>query len=52
MRDLLASRFKDFQFGLRLIAQNSGRQEFEIDTDAVQAPDKVLSDWVVASYRK
>jgi ATP-dependent protease Clp ATPase subunit len=52
VRDLCASRFKDFQFGLKLIAQNSGQQEFVIDTDAVQAPDKVLSDWVVASYRK
>ncbi len=52
VRDLCASRFKDFQFGLKLVAQNSGQQEFVIDTDAVQAPDKVLSDWVVASYRK
>jgi len=52
VRDLCATRFKDFQFGLKLIAQNSGQQEFVIDTDAVQAPDKVLSDWVVASYRK
>ncbi|PWU09026.1 MAG: ATP-dependent protease [Verrucomicrobia bacterium] len=52
VRDLCAGRFKDFQFGLKLIARNSGRQEFVIDTDAVQAPDKVLSEWVVASYRK
>ena len=52
VRDLCATRFKDFQFGLRLIAQNSGQQEFIIDTAAVQAPDKVLSDWVVSSYRK
>ena len=52
IRDLCAKRFKDFQFGLKLIVQNSGQQEFVIDTDAVQAPDKVLSDWVVASYGK
>src|ERR1035437_1338005 len=52
VRDLCANHFKDFQFGLKLIAQNSGQQEFVIDADAVQAPDKVLSDWVVASYRK
>jgi len=51
VRDLCAERFRDFQFGLRLIAQNTGRQEFTIDVDAVEAPDKVLSDWVVASYR-
>src|SRR5438105_2182363 len=52
VRDLCSKRFKDFQFGLKLIAQNSGQQEFVIDTDAVELPDKVLSDWVVASYRK
>jgi ATP-dependent Clp protease ATP-binding subunit ClpX len=52
VRDLCATRFKDYQFGLKLIAQNSGQQEFVIDTDAVRTPDKVLSDWVVASYRK
>ncbi|HEY2084228.1 MAG TPA: AAA family ATPase [Verrucomicrobiae bacterium] len=51
VRDLCAKRFKDFQFGLKLITQNSGPQEFLIDRDAVEAPDKVLSDWVVASYR-
>jgi len=51
VRDLCAKRFKDFHFGLRLIAQNSGQQEFIIDTDAVELPDKVLSDWVVSSYR-
>jgi endopeptidase Clp ATP-binding regulatory subunit ClpX len=51
VRDLCARRFKDFHFGLKLIAQNSGRREFVLDTDAVQAPDKILSEWVVASYR-
>ncbi len=52
VRDLCATLFKDFHFGLKLIAQNSGQREFTIDTDAVQSPDKVLSDWVVASYRR
>ena len=52
VRDFCAKRFKDFQFGLKLIEQNSGQKEFVIDTDAVEAPDKVLSSWVVASYRK
>src|SRR5437899_8920509 len=51
VRDLCARRFKDFHFGLKLIAQNSAQRDFVLDTDAVQAPDKVLSDWVVASYR-
>ncbi len=52
VRDLCAARFKDFHFGLKLIAQNSGQSKFVLDLDAVQNPDKVLSDWVVASYRK
>jgi len=51
IRDLCAAKFKDYQFGLKLIAQNTGREEFEIGSDAVEAPDKVLSDWVIASYR-
>jgi ATP-dependent Clp protease ATP-binding subunit ClpX len=51
IRELCAVKFKDFQFGLKLIAQNTGQKEFSIDRDAVEAPDKVLSDWVVASYR-
>lgn len=52
VRDLCAMRFKDFQFGLKLIAQNTGQQEFTLDRVAVEVPDKVLSDWVVASYRR
>jgi hypothetical protein len=52
LRDLSAQRFKDFQFGLKLVAQNTGQREFSIDVDAVDAPDRVLSDWVVASYRR
>ncbi len=52
VRDLCAARFKDYQFGLKLIAQNSGQSEFVIDEEAVRNADKTLSDWVVASYRK
>ncbi len=51
VRDLCAAKFKDFQFGLKLISQNTGQTEFTIDGDAVDAPEKVLSEWVVASYR-
>ncbi|MCL5098424.1 MAG: AAA family ATPase, partial [Candidatus Omnitrophica bacterium] len=52
VRDICAARFKDYQFGLKLISKNTGKQEFTLDFDAVDAPDKVLSDWVIASYRK
>lgn len=52
VRDLCAAKFKDYQFGLKLIHTNTGQTEFSLDADAVAAPDKVLSEWVVASYRK
>ncbi len=51
VRDLCASLFKDYQFGLKLISQSTGRKEFTLDGNVVDAPDKVLSEWVVASYR-
>ena len=51
VRDLCAARFKDFQFGLKLIAQNTGQQEFVIERATAETPDQTLSDWVVASYR-
>ena len=51
MRDLCATLFKDYHFGLGLIARNSGRTEFILDAEAVAAPERVLSQWVVASYR-
>jgi endopeptidase Clp ATP-binding regulatory subunit ClpX len=52
VRDLCTEKFKDFQFGLRLITQNTTRTEFTIDRGVVDAPDKALSEWVVASYRQ
>lgn len=50
--DLCRERFKDFQFGLKLIAANTGRQEFVIDAAVVDDPERTLSDWVVASYHQ
>ncbi|MFA6543807.1 MAG: AAA family ATPase [Limisphaerales bacterium] len=52
VRDLCGQKFKDFQFGLKLVSGNTGRKEFTLDTEAVAAPEKTLSEWVVASYRK
>jgi ATP-dependent Clp protease ATP-binding subunit ClpX len=52
LREFCANHFKDFQFGLKLISQNTGQTEFSFDVDSIQAPDKTLSQWVVESYRK
>lgn len=43
--------FKDFPFGLQLVARGSGRKSFVIGADAIAQPDRFLSDLVVASYR-
>jgi ATP-dependent Clp protease ATP-binding subunit ClpX len=51
VRDLCAERFKDFQFGLKLLSQNTQQTEFTIDRAVVDAPERALSEWVVASYR-
>jgi len=45
------AHFKDLQFGLKLLAQNTGQRLFTLDRDVVENPDKALSSWVVASYR-
>lgn len=50
-RDLCEGLFKDYQFGLGLIHRNSGQTEFEIPAEAVESPDRVLSQWVVSSHR-
>jgi endopeptidase Clp ATP-binding regulatory subunit ClpX len=51
VRDLCQERFKDFQFGLKLIQQNTGQEEFQVGEGAVREPEKTLSEWVVGSYR-
>jgi hypothetical protein len=47
---LCAHLFKDYQFGLSLIHKNTGRKEFVLGLDAVNEPDKFLSQLVVQSY--
>jgi len=45
-------RFRDFQYGLKLIQKNTGQASFTITREAVEEPDPFLSNLVVASYRK
>jgi ATP-dependent protease Clp ATPase subunit len=51
VRDMCAEKFKDFQFGLKLINKNTGQTEFVLEAEMVDEPEKVLSEWVVKSYR-
>lgn len=50
--ELCRQLFKDYQFGLNLVKNNTGQTEFAIPASALADPDKFLSDWVVSSYRK
>src|SRR5467141_345226 len=50
MAELCAHLFKDYQFGLSLVKKNTGRTKFVLGAEAVDAPDRCLSDLVVQSY--
>src|SRR5438132_1058051 len=50
MSDLCFHLFKDYQFGLNLIKKNTGQTKFVLDAEAIDAPDKFLSELVVQSY--
>lgn len=50
--ELCRRLFKDYPFGLQLIAGNTGERAFVFSTRAVEEPDRYLSDLVVASYRR
>lgn len=48
---LCEEKFRDFQFGLKLIQKNTGRNSFSLNARAIEEPDQYLSNLVVASYR-
>src|SRR6266513_1550993 len=50
MPDLCAHLFKDYQFGLSLVQKNTGQRSFALGREAIDAPDKFLSDLVVQSH--
>ncbi len=49
---LCEEKFRDFQFGLKLIQKNTGRNSFSLNEQAIEEPDQFLSGLVVASYRE
>jgi hypothetical protein len=50
MPELCAHLFKDYQFGLSLVQKNTGQNAFRLPLEAVNAPDKYLSELVVQSH--
>jgi endopeptidase Clp ATP-binding regulatory subunit ClpX len=51
VRELCAELFKDYEFGLRLVRGPAVEGAVVLPREAVQAPDKFLSDLVVRAYR-
>ena len=51
MRALCAELFKDYEFGLRLVKRPAADGAVILPRQAVEAPDKFLSDLVVCAYR-
>lgn len=50
--ELCQRLFKDYPFGLQLVVRNRGEQRFLLNRQAVQEPDRFLSDLVAKSYRE
>jgi hypothetical protein len=51
VRELCAELFKDYEFGLRLVQRPSAEGPVVLPREAVEMPDKFLSDLVVRAYR-
>jgi endopeptidase Clp ATP-binding regulatory subunit ClpX len=52
MRDLCEEIFKDYEFGLKLAQPGDLEEKFVIASEAIDDPDRFLSEWLVKTYRK
>ena len=52
VRAVCERKFRDFEHGLSIISQRTGKKDFVIDKKVVDDPDKELSRWVVESFEK
>jgi ATP-dependent protease Clp ATPase subunit len=50
VRALCEERFKDFEFGLRLVADKRGITSFTVTPEVVADPDRELSKWVMDNF--
>ncbi len=48
---LCEEKFRDFQHGLRLIANSAGRTSFSITRETIEFPDRELSRWIMETFR-
>jgi len=51
-KSICERKFKDFQHGLKIIANNTGQTSFVLSRQLVENPDEELSKMIVASFQK
>ncbi|MGC9450267.1 MAG: AAA family ATPase [Oceanipulchritudo sp.] len=51
IRAVCEDRFKDLEYGLKIVSRNTGRQSFEIGKAMAENPDSQLSKMVVESFQ-
>jgi hypothetical protein len=49
---VFAETFKNYEHGLNLIRETSGRNKFTITPDVVKNPAATLDDWIRSFYIK
>ncbi len=52
IRAICEEKFRDFEYGLSLIARDTQRKSFTIDSKVVKNPGGELSRWVAESFRR
>ncbi|MDD2762602.1 MAG: AAA family ATPase [Opitutaceae bacterium] len=52
IRALCEEKFRDFHHGLKLIARDGEPRRFDITREVIDAPDKMLSRWVVDRFKQ
>ena len=50
VRAVCEKKFSDYEHGLGIISQRTGKKEFVIEKKTIEDPDKELSRWVVESF--
>jgi hypothetical protein len=50
VRAVCERKFSDYEHGLGIISQRTGKKEFVIEKKTIDDPDKELSSWVVDSF--
>ncbi len=52
LKDACSRHFYGYEYGLKLVEQNSGRKSFILDELAVSEPKTTLEAWIKDSYKK